>query len=164
MDATINGVRSVGAGNYPAIEIDFTVPGRGRKSVIYVSGDLSNRGFSGAYASWLSSAASGSAAYFKAASYLMQDASFTSIRSWILSNCKAVVQDDSGIPYAAYDPQAWDIHLFGNYEAPIDFFAKHAQPDLKIAYDTGGPYSDLPFGSGYQMVPSKANLMVAIRK
>ncbi|MES2440309.1 MAG: hypothetical protein V4584_14665 [Verrucomicrobiota bacterium] len=164
MNATINGVQSVGAGGYPAIEIDFTLPGRGRKSVVYVSGDLSNRGFNGAYASWLSSSASGSTAYFKAASYLMQDGSFTSIRSWVLSNCKAVVQDDSGIPYAAYDKAAWDIHLFGNYDAPIEFFAKHAQSDLKAAYDAGGPFADLTFGSGYQMTPSRANLMVAVRK
>jgi hypothetical protein len=164
MNATVHGVQSVGAGGNPAVEIDFTLPGRGRKSVVYVSGDLSNGGFKGGYASWLSSAASGSVAYFKAASYLMQDGNFTGIRSWVLGNCKAVVQDDSGIPYAAYDKAVWDIRLFGNYEGPIAFFAKHAQSDLKAAYDAGGPFTQPTFGSGYHMLPSQANLMVAIRK
>lgn len=164
MDAEIHGIANTNAGGNPAIEIDFSLPGRGRKSVVYVSGDLSNGGFKGGYSSWLSSNASGSTAYFKAASYLMQNGSFTGIRSWVLANCRSVVQDDSGIPYASYDKTSWDIHLFGNYEAPISFFSKHAQADLKAAYDAGGPYNELTFGSGYEMTPSKANLMIAVRK
>lgn len=164
MDAEIYSIANTTAGGNPAIEIDFSLPGRGRKSVVYVSGDLSNGGFKGGYSSWLSSNASGSTAYFKAASYLMQNGSFTGIRGWVLSNCRSIVQDDSGIPYAAYDKAAWDIHLFGNYEAPIPFFSKHAQSDLKAAYDAGGPYNELTFGSGYEMTPTKANLMVAVRK
>lgn len=164
MEAEVHSVSVTSAGGNPAVEIDFTLPGHGRKSVVYVSGDLSNGGFKGGYSSWLSSNASGSTAYFKAASYLMQDGSFTGIRNWVLSNCRSVVQDDSGIPYKSYDQAVWNLHLFGNYEAPISFFSKHAQPDLRAAYDAGGPFSELTFGSGYEMTPSKANLMIATRK
>lgn len=164
MNARIDGIQSISAAGNPAIEINFTLPMRGRKSVIYVSGDLSNGKFNGAFSSWLSSNASGSVAYFKAASYLMQDSGFTSVRSWVLGNCKAVVQDDSGIPYASFDKQAWDIHLFGTYSAPIDFFASHSQPNLKAAYDAAGPVATLTYGSGYQMSYSKANLLVALHK
>ncbi|RYD48653.1 MAG: hypothetical protein EOP85_03135 [Verrucomicrobiaceae bacterium] len=164
MDAQVHSVSGTSAGGKSAVEIDFTLPGRGRKSVTYVSGDLSNGGFKGGYSSWLSSNASGSTAYFKAASYLMQDGSFTGIRNWVLSNCRSVVQDDSGIPYKAYDQQVWDLRLFGNYDGPISFFSKHAQADLKAAYDAAGPFNELTFGSGYEMTPSKANMMIAIRR
>lgn len=164
MNATVNSVQSTSAGGKSAVEIDFTLPQWGRKSVIYVSGDLSNSGFGGSYQSWLSSAGSGSIAYFKAASYLMQESGFSGIRNWVLGNCRAVVQDDSGIPYSAYDKQKWDMHLFGNYYGPIELFANHGQSDLRAAYAAAGPVPGLNFGSGYQMIPSRANLMVATRR
>lgn len=164
LQARVDGIYSTNAGGNPAIQIDFTLPGRGRKSMTYVSGDISNGKFNGAFSTWLSSVGSGSVAYFKAASYLMQDSGFTSVRSWVLSNCRAVVQDDSGIPYKAFDPQQWDVHLFGNYQAPIDFFSKHSQPDLKAAYEAAGPRPGITFGSGYQMKSEDANLTIAVRR
>jgi hypothetical protein len=164
MNARIDGIQSTRAAGNPAIEISFTLPGRGRKSMVYVSGDLSNGKFNGAFSSWLSSSAPGAVAYFKAASYLMQDSGFTSVRSWVLGNCRAVVQDDSGIPHAAFDKPSWDIHLFGDYDGPIGFFSKHSQSDLRAAYDSAGFFPDLTFGSGYQMKSSNSNLMVAIRR
>jgi hypothetical protein len=164
MNATIHSVQTSGAGGNPAVEIDFTLPGRGRKSLVYVAGDVSNKRFASAYAPWLSSSAAGAVAYFKAASYLMQDASFSGLRGWILANCRAVVQDDSGIPYVAFDQTRWDLHLFGNYNGPIRFFAKYNQPELIAAYQAGGPFNDLTFGSGYQIKASQANLMIATRR
>jgi len=163
MDAQVTAVRPLTAAGNPAVQIDFNLPGAGRKTMIYVSGDVSNRGFNSAYQSWLSSY-SHSVAYFKAASYLMQDSGFTSIRSWVLENCRAVVQDDSGIPYKSFDPAKWDIHLFGAYQAPIDFFSKHTQPDLRAAYAAAGAVPPLTFGSGYQLEPGGANLTVAVRR
>lgn len=165
MEASDLDVRPVNAGGNPAVEIRFSLPGRGRKSVVYVSGDLSNRGFPGAYESWLSAeAGGGSVAYFKAASYLMQDGGFTSIRDWVLGRSRAVVQDDSGIPYRALDPQVWDVRLFGSYDAPIEFFARHRQADLAAAYRAAGPRVPLSFGSGYQMKAHRANLTIARRR
>lgn len=164
MHARIDGIQSINAGGNPAIEIDFTLPGRGKKSVVYVSGDLSNGKFNGAYSSWLSSVGSGSVAYFKAASYLMQDSAFTSVRSWVLGNCRAIVQDDSGIPYASFDKQKWDIRLFGSYDGPIGFFSKHSQSSLVAAYAAAGDLPSLTYGSGYHMEPYNANLMVAVKK
>lgn len=164
MNASVTRVQPTSAAGNPAVEIDFSLPGRGRKTMIYVSGDVSNKRFAGSYATWLSSAGSGSVAYFKAASYLMQDSGFSSLRNWVLANCRAVVQDDSGIPYSAFDQSQWGLHLFGNYTGPIDFFAKHNQTDLRAAYQTGGPFTELTFGSGYEMKASQANLMVAVRR
>ncbi|WP_411826609.1 hypothetical protein [Luteolibacter sp. AS25] len=164
MDAQVNSVQSFSAGGNPAVEINFTLPGLGRKTAIYVSGDLSNGGFSGGYQNWLSSVGSGSVAYFKAASYLMHDSSFSSAKNWVLSNCKAVVQDDSGIPYASFDQSQWEMNLFGSYYQPIEFFSKHAQPELRAAYQAAGPRPPLTFGSGYEMKSYAANLTVAVRR
>lgn len=162
--ARINGIQNTNAGGNPAVQIDFTLPGQGRKSVTYVSGDLSNGGFNGSYQAWLSSIGSDSVAYFKAASYLMQDSGFSSAKNWVLGNCRAIVQDDSGIPYKAFDQARWDIHLFGRYSSPIEFFARHSQPDLRAAYQAAGPRPGITFGSGYQMKAPDANLMIAIRR
>lgn len=164
MNGTITGIQSISAAGNPGIQIDYHIPGRGRKTAIYVSGDLSNRGFNGAFQSWLGSNAAGSTAYFKAASYLMQDGAFTSVRGWVLGNCRALVQDDSGIPYKAIDRSQWDVHLFGSYQAPIEFFARHAQPELRAAYDAAGAVPPVTFGSGYQMKAAGANLMIAVRR
>jgi hypothetical protein len=163
MDAEVQGVEPINAGGRSGVEIRFRLPGGGNRKATYVSGDLSNGGFNSSYRSWLSSYG-GSVAYFKAASYLTHDSGFSGIREWVLGNCRAVVQDDSGIPYRYYDSSKWDVRLFGDYDRPIPLFAKHAQPDLKAAYEAigGGPF--IPFGSGYQIRDYNANLLIAVKK
>ncbi|MGC4014074.1 MAG: hypothetical protein QM755_06075 [Luteolibacter sp.] len=157
MNGTVQNIQGISAGGNSGVQIDFRIPGSGSKRVIYVAGDLSNRGFSGGYRSWLSSYG-GSVAYFKAASYLMHDDGFSGIRNYVLSSCQSVVQDDSGIPFRYYS--GWQTKLFGSYDTPIELFAKHAQPDLKAAYSAAGPVPQVPFGSGYQVRGSNANLQL----
>ncbi|BCU77525.1 hypothetical protein [Luteolibacter sp. LG18] len=157
MNGTVQNIQSLSAGGKPAVQIDFRIPGSGSKRVIYVSGDLSNSGFNGGYRSWLSSYG-GSVAYFKAASYLMHDDGFSGIRNFVLSNCHAVVQDDSGIPFRYYS--GWQTKLFGSYDTPIELFANHGQADLRAAYAAAGPVPQVPFGSGYQVRGSNANLQL----
>ena len=145
-----------------AVQIDFRSP-YGPKRLIYVSADLSNSGFTPSFKSWLDQF-SGATAYFKAASYLPHDARFSEIRSWVLNNTRAVLQDDSGIPYKYYDPQIWNVALLGNYQAPIPLFAKHRQANLAAAYAARGPAAPIPFGSGYHLRRSEANYQVATRR
>ena len=163
MNAEVQNVQSINAGGRNGVEIQFRLPGGGNRRAIYVSGDLSNGGFNSSYRNWLSSYG-GSVAYFKAASYLMHDSGFSSVRDWVLGNCRAVVQDDSGIPYRNFDASKWDVRLFGDYDAPIELFAKHMQPDLKAAYDATGGGPSVPFGSGYQIRDYNANLLIAVKK
>ena len=163
MDAEVQSVDTINAGGRGGVDIRFRLPGGGSRRAIYVSGDLSNGGFNSAYRSWLSSYGGG-VAYFKAASYLMHDSGFSGIRDWVLENSRAVVQDDSGIPYRYYDSSKWNVRLFGDYDAPIELFAKHAQPELRAAYQAAGGGPPIPFGSGYHLRPDNANLMVATRK
>jgi len=162
LDATVESVQPINAAGHSGVEIHFSIPGGGSKKALYISGDLSNGGFNAGYRSWLSSY-SGSVAYFKAASYLMHDSGFTGMRDWVLGNCRAVVEDDSGIPYRAFDQSKWNVHLYGSYQGPIELFAKFQQNDLKAAYEAGGTPA-IPFGSGYHIAPGEANLLVAVKK
>jgi hypothetical protein len=163
MDATVESVQPLDAAGRPGVDIRFRLPGAGSKRAIYVSGDLSNGGFNASYRNWLSSYG-GSTAYFKAASYLMHDSGFSGIREWVFGNCRGVVQDDSGIPYRYYDSSKWDVRLHGDYESPIALFTKHAQPDLRAAYDAIGSGPPIPFGSGYHIKASEANLLIAVKR
>ena len=164
MGARVTNVESINAGGYPGVQINFKAAGGGSKKVIYVEGNLSNSGFNSSFQSWLGSYG-GSTAYFKAASYLMHDPAFSNVRGWVLANCKAVLQDDSGIPYKYYDSSTWNATLLGTYNAPIPFFAKWKQSDLASAYDSiGGQGPEIPFGSGYHLKMREANLQVFKRK
>ena len=162
MGAEVRDVRSLTVAGKPATEISFKSPYGGTKKVIYVSADLSNRGF-GTIRPWLDQHA-GATAYFKAASYLAHDSSFTNVRDWVLGNCRAVLQDDSGIPFRKFDPASWDVFLFGNYKRPIPLFAEHYQQDLSNAYSAAGRQPEIPFGSGYHANMPDASMQVYRRK
>ena len=55
---------------------------------------------------------------------------FATIRNFILEHSNRIVQDDSGIPVAYFDPNKWNLRLFGAYLGPIDLFKQHHQPRL----------------------------------
>lgn len=99
----------------------------------------------------------------KAASYLMHKPYFSSIRAMILTKSRAVVEDDSGIPYHYFDPAGWDVHLFGTYSQPIQLFKNWSQDDLKASYDAGTGVQPLDFALGYRR-RGQSNLLIAIRK
>ncbi|GAA5480960.1 hypothetical protein [Haloferula sargassicola] len=164
MGDRVESVSGIDAAGRQGVEIRFRdVHGGGSKRVIYVSADLSNGGF-GSFQPWLDRYAGG-AVYFKAASYLPHDSSFSQIRSWVLNKAGVVLQDDSGIPYKYFDQGTWNTTLLGTYERPIPLFAKFRQPELAAAYDSiGGAGPSIPFGSGYHMRPEQANLQVHRRR
>jgi len=162
MGGEVDSVQSINAGGNTGVDIRFSLPGRGSKRAIYVSGDLSNGRFGSGFQSWVGGF-SGSTAYFKAASYLMHDEGFSKIRNQVLSQSKAIVQDDSGIPFR-YLATGWDLKFFGRYQKPIELFAKQDQPDLRAAYDAIGGGPQIPFGSGYHTNPDGANILVAVKR
>ena len=164
MGAEVRSVTPFSAAGRSAVDIRFRQTYAGTKRLIYVSADLSNSGFDASFASWLNQF-SGATAYFKAASYLPHDSSFSEIRSWVLGHCRSVLQDDSGIPYRSFDSQNWNVTLLGSYLAPIPLFSKHLQPDLAAAYAAiGGRGPEIPFGSGYHLRIADANHQVAVRR
>jgi hypothetical protein len=98
--------------------------------------------------------------YLKAASYLLYDDYFSTMRDAILANSVGVVEDDSGIPLHDFKPSIWDVTPYGNYTGPIALFKEHAQPDLTQFY-ANRPHQPLPFGSGYKFNASVSSLLVA---
>jgi hypothetical protein len=98
----------------------------------------------------------------KAASYLMHHPNFSTIRDMILSQSRIVLEEDSGIPYRFFTPDAWRVRLFGSYAQPIQLFRRWVQPDLKAAY-ADDAVQPLDFALGYQH-KGQANLLLAFRK
>jgi hypothetical protein len=101
--------------------------------------------------------------YLKAASYLLYDDYFSSIRDAILAESVGVVEDDSGIPLHFFKPSEWDVSVYGNYTGPIAIFKDKYQPDL-TQYYAANPHPPLTFGSGYKFVAANSSLLVAKKK
>jgi hypothetical protein len=71
--------------------------------------------------------------FLKAASFILHDGSFSRPRAFLLENCAAVLQDDSGVPYRIYKKAGWDLTCFGKAVRPRDPFESHEQKDLAEA-------------------------------
>ncbi len=155
---TIQGVQL----NGPSVQIDFRGPGGKRQTLYYVKTDLSNGGGNAQFFSFCKKHAPG-VSLVKSASYLMHMDSFSKVRDWLLDNSTLIVQDDSGIPFRAFDPKRWTIRLFGVYDGPIGLFKEYYQPNLAGAYQqtTGAP---LGFSFGYAWQKEKGMLIQAARR
>jgi hypothetical protein len=98
----------------------------------------------------------------KATSYMTHHPEFSIIRSDILTQSEAVLQDDSGIPYKFFEPAMWQVRLFGEYEKPYGSFRWLEQPALRAAYHSPG-VEPLPFRIGYGFHRAPSNLLMARR-
>jgi len=103
------------------------------------------------------------ASFLKSSSYLLFENGFATIRNFISDHSNLIVQDDSGIPLAYFDPNKWNLRFFGVYLGPIDLFKQHYQPRLRELYQQTNP-PPLEFGFGYRWNYKEANLIVATRK
>ena len=101
--------------------------------------------------------------FLKSASYLMFESGFVTIRNFILEHSNRIVQDDSGIPVEYFDPNKWNLRLFGVYLGPLELFKQHYQPRLQELFAQSNP-PPLDFGLGYRWNYKEANLIMAERK
>jgi hypothetical protein len=100
-------------------------------------------------------------ALVKSASYIMHNDLFSTIRKFILQNSRAILQDDSGIPFRCFD-RNWTKLTFGQYSAPTLLAFKNCmQPDLFKYYNTHEKI-EIPFKIGYGFDQGKPNLLLAI--
>jgi hypothetical protein len=152
----VEAVNGISAGGKPGVGMAFRDPSGARHRAIYVLGDLSNSGFNADYRRWLEGL-NGNVVYFKAASYLMHDDGFSQARDVFLNQSRVIVQDDSGIPFNHFGA-GWSLRFYGNFERPIDLFAKHRQEDLRHAFATN-PSRPLAFGTGYHVNQFAGNLL-----
>jgi hypothetical protein len=93
----------------------------------------------------------------------MHQNGFNTVRNFLLQSSNTILQDDSGIPIAAFRPEEWRLRLFGNYLGPIDLFKDKSQPQLQQLYAQSNP-APLEFGFGYRWSAKETTLIVASRK
>jgi hypothetical protein len=146
----------------PGVRIVFG-GGMGKtQTLYYFKTDLSNGGGSAKFLKWCAGQGPGMS-LLKAASYLPHSDSFSGVRNFLLEDSRVIVQDDSGIPFRYFDQKRWTLRLFGNFQQPIELFAKNHQPDLAQAYASSHA-APLGFAFGYHYEKSNGMAMVAVRK
>jgi hypothetical protein len=153
---------SIGGGA-SGVRISFSGRG-GSQTLYYFKADLSNGGSGMAVLNFCRRQGSGGFGLLKAASYLLHSDGFSRTREFLLSNCRVLVQDDSGIPVRYFSPDHWQLRFFGRYTNTTGgIFAKYYQSDLAAAY-ARTQTTPLDFQISYQYDPKTANVMVAARR
>jgi hypothetical protein len=137
-------------------------PRTGReKSLYYFTADLSNASMGPGILRFCSNLGPTNS-FLKAASYLMHEDSFSTVRNLLLGVSASIVQDDSGIPVRYLTSDRWTLRFFGTYKGPIELFNKYYQTDLSQDYANNSP-KPLTFGFGYQINRRSSDLIVAVR-
>ena len=155
---TIQSVERMSAGA-PGVRIVFK-SGFGTHTMYYFQADLSNGGSGAAVMNFCRKQGRG-VGLLKAASYLLHEESFSRCRDFLLTDCRVLVQDDSGIPNRYFARDRWQVRFFGHYTGTTGgIFAKYHQADLAAAYEQVQT-ADLDFSLSYQWNPKTANIVVA---
>jgi hypothetical protein len=137
---------------------------RAQKTLYYVSSDLSDGFLKGNPAVLHFCERLGPTnSFLKAASYLMYQNSFNTVRSLLLQVSASILEDDSGIPIRYLTADRWTLRVFGAYPGPIELFKNYYQPELRDYYATSNP-KPLTFGFGYQISPRNSTLILGVRK
>jgi hypothetical protein len=148
-----------------AVTIRFTVPGSTRlQALTYARVRMEDAEFvkQEALAAYLERHAPFTT-LLKSASYLLHDRQFSKVRGLVLAGSRAVLQDDTGVPYRFFDKAAWRVKLYGRYSPPVKDFNYGTQPDLEQAYRDSAAVHDLPFSFGYHWRQGTASVMLAVR-
>ena len=133
------------------------------RTLYYFTVNIANDGFRrSGFAAFCESFGRGDS-MLKSASYLLHQNGFSNVRNFLLERSATILQDDSGVPVAKFDPARWSIRAFGRASEPIGEFANYPQPMLKDYYRQHmvGP---LPFGFGYRHRPNESSIVVAVSK
>jgi hypothetical protein len=149
------------SGSTPGLQIRFRGRG-GPKRIFYFTQNLANDSCKpgGPFLRFVAPLGR-PAALAKSASYLMHESQFSNVRDFILTNCRGIAQDPSGVPYRNFVERGWKVNLYGNYLGTSDPFEEYPQHDLIRAYHEGGrDIHAIPFGIGYLTDPRTTCLMV----
>jgi hypothetical protein len=160
------GGRLIKPGSSPhGVKITFADPAAGAQKVLYFfSTDLSDDGLKSNPAVLRFTEQQGQAnCFLKAASYLMYEGRFDTVRSFLLGDSLTILEDDSGIPVKYITPDKWTLRFFGSYTGPINLFKQYYQPDLRQYYEASSPKA-LTFSFGYQWNRHNSTLILAVRK
>jgi hypothetical protein len=142
------------------VKIVFSDGSGPRQTLYYFSTDLSDGGVK--ISGFLEFCAKLGAAdsFLKSASYLLHGGNFSRVRSFLVNHSATILQDDSGIPLAYFDPKQWRLQPFGHYLAPLGIFPNTYQPRMTELFRDAAP---LDFGIGYLWRKNESNLLLATR-
>jgi hypothetical protein len=162
-DGSVQDGPASGKGLLPGVRITFRqTPTSSVQRIHYVQANVANEAVaSGGLLKWTAGFGLGNV-YFKAASYLLHEAYFSRIRGFLLGQARAVLQDDSGIPFSFFQDGQWRLWYFGTYSGTLDIFKQYRQPTLETAFQNAGV--PLPFGTGYKWRVGQSNLLLAVRQ
>ena len=82
------------------------------------------------------------------------------MRDFLLANSATIIQDDSGIPLAYYDPKKWRFFPFGRYAGPIAEFPGRYQEQYAELFRRAQP---MDFGIGYRWRSHESNLLLSVK-
>jgi hypothetical protein len=97
--------------------------------------------------------------FIKSASYLLHSGGFSTVRSFLLAHSATILQDDSGIPLAYFDPKKWHLQAYGHYIGPLHIFGRSYQPGMAELFRKDAIPID--FGIGYRWQRNESNLLLA---
>ena len=157
-----NGAFSDSQTQTPGVRIDFTGVEGQKQVMMYFTTDLSNEGIKDQPGFMKFCEAQGTGNGFaKAASYLMHLSYFTTVRDFLLTHTRSMVQDDSGIPLIDFDQSKWMTFGYGNYVGPIDLFKEKYQSDMEQLFESTKKV-ELPFSFGYRWRKNESSLIYAV--
>jgi hypothetical protein len=150
------------------VRVDFLQEGK-QKSVYYFKYDVSDKQFNDTtvFHKYINSNTSNCITYIKSASYLLHANFMSNMRSLILKNSIAVIQDDTGIPFKYFEEgNKFDIKLYGQYTKPVsDFPYLSLQKPLQEAFHKdSSKVGKLPFHLGYHWGSKKDVIIYALKK
>jgi hypothetical protein len=149
-----------GANATRGVRIIFAGSDGVERTLYYFSADLSNNGIAhGGFLKFCLTLAPGNS-LLKNASYLLSSRNFTMVRDFLLANSATIIQDDSGIPLANYDPSAWRFFPFGRYAGPIAKFPGKFQSKYAELFQRSQP---IDFSIGYRQRSLESNLLLSVK-
>jgi hypothetical protein len=143
------------------VKIVFAGSDGNEQTLYYFRTDLSNNGVAKSGFLQFCEGFGAGDSFVKSASYLLHNASFSTVRDFLLKNSVELVQDDTGIPVKFLDAPDWDLRPFGTYLRPIAEFRHNEQPKLVELFrkNSAGP---LDFTVGYHW-GAPSNLLLAVK-
>jgi len=96
--------------------------------------------------------------FIKSASYLLQTGRFNKVRNFLLEQSATILQDDTGIPIAYFNPKVWRFQAFGRYVGPLNISGATYQARMGELFRNAIP---IDFGVGYRWRPNESNLVLA---
>jgi hypothetical protein len=151
---------NLGSNATRGVRIVFAGSDGQERTLYYFSTDLSNSGVKNAgFLKFCATLAPGNS-LIKSASYLLHSGNFSTVRDFLLTNSSTMIQDDSGIPLADYNPKKWRFFPFGRYAGPIGEFPGRYQESYAELFRRAQP---MDFGIGYRWRSHESNLLLSVR-